>query len=328
VKAHRAATLAELDKLTDEKPKPAPKAEPVASDNAEAEAAADDAAPESPPAKVDATEDPETAKRLAKVNEAEKRNRDKLAADRAALDTERKKLDEDRKAAEAERAEMDAFRKLRERAKLDPVAALKALGVDDLDYAARQAYAQSKAKADDPANREAAARALAAREQADTIEKLTKRLDAYEARDQQRQQQEQVRQQADKFMADLGKAAQANPVAKHFHAQDPEDTDRQFRRIAADLYEETGDIPDTDDVLARFEKQRRDEAKRYGVNLDTILSPATAKTKKTEEAAAKKNAAKTLGNDLSTSSVPRRSQGNKESRAETLALLESGQLDS
>jgi hypothetical protein len=270
--------------------------------------------------------DAETEKRLAKVQDAEKRSREKLAA-------ERKQFDEERAAAAKERAEMakareeyDAFLKLKEKAKLDPAAALEALGVEDFDYAARQAYARTKAKAEDPGNREAAARAMREREAADKLTATEKRIIELEKRLEERDQRAQVQKQAEEYMSGVLKNAQANPLAKHFLDKDPDHVNQRLRRIAYDLAQEMDDVPDAEDVIARYEQEERKTLARYGVNPDTILAPQ-APTKKNEQAAEKKNAAPTLSNDLTTHRVARTRETEREKRDAVRAALESGKLD-
>lgn len=271
--------------------------------------------------------DPETAKRLAAVQKAEARAREKLAEERRAFEAERAKATEERKAMDAERAEYEAFKKLKERAKLDPAAALEALGVDDMDYAARQAYARTKAKADDPANREAAARQLREREANEKLSATEKRIAELEKKIEERDQRAQVQKQAEEYMSGVLKVADANPLVKHTLAKDPEYANQRLRRIAYDLAQEMDDVPDAEDVIARYEQEERKALARYGVDPNTILSPATAKTKKNEQEAEKKNAAPTLSNDLSSPKEPRTRVSEREQRAEVRKLLESGKLD-
>jgi hypothetical protein len=266
--------------------------------------------------------DPETEKRLAKVQDAEKRSREKLAAERKEFEAERAKAAEERKALDAQRAEFEQFQKLRERAKVDPVAAMKALGIDDLEYAAKQAYAATKA---DPNNKEAAARALREREAADKISATEKRIMDLEKKLEEREQRAMVQRQAEEYMSGVMKAADANPLAKHVMAKDPDHANQRLRRIAYDLAQELDDVPDAEDVIARFEQEERQTLTRYGVNIDSILKPDT--TKKNEPTAEKKNAAPTLSHDLTTSRVARARETEREKRDAVRAALESGKLD-
>lgn len=265
--------------------------------------------------------DAETEKRLAKVQDAEKRSREKLAAERKAFDDERAKLEKERAEVSALRERIEKFESLAAKAKLDPASVLEALGVDDFDYAARQAYAKTKAKADDPANREAAARAMREREANEKLTATEKRLLDLEKKIEEREQRAHVQKQAEEYMSGVLKAADTNPLAKHVIGKDPEHANQRLRRIAYDLAQEMDDVPDAEDVIARFEQEERKALARYGVDPNTILSAPTT-TKKNEPSAEKKNAAPTLSNDLTTPRVARTRETERERRASVLAELE------
>lgn len=350
VKAGRDAIKAEFEAAADG-PKPAKVADAPAKDNEDEQRAKDRAAVEKKdepadvelkdiddaetedgedekPAKVEDKPDSETAKRLASVQAAEKRMREKFAAEtakeREALAREKAEAAREREELKAVQAELAAYKKAVERAKVDPVSALKALGVDDLDYAARTAYAASKG---DPANKEAAARLMREREQAERLERLEAKLAERERQDAEREQHATIVQRASSFMDGVKKAAAAgevSPLAKHFLAKDPEHTERELRMIAKELADELQDIPeDPADVLARFEKKRRADLARYGVDPDSLTK---TEQKKPDPEATKKTVAKTLGNDLSTTRVPQASTSEREQRRELRAQFESGKL--
>lgn len=335
IKAGRAEALAALASELDAPAQAAKPAEtkPLVSDaspdNAESSPSdeVDDDASETPtPAKsVEAKPDSETSKRLAAVQAAEKRSREKVAAERAEVAAERAAAAKERSELDAERAELAAYRKAVERAKVDPVAALRAMGITDpadLEHAAKTSYAAAKG---DPANKEAAARAMREREHADELATLRKRLDDRDSADKQRTETEHVQRETAKYVSDLKAAVgDDSPIARHFLAKSPAKTEAALRRTAYELSQETGDIPDHADVLARYEQTRRAELEELGIDPNSILS---APPKKPDLEAAKKPAAKTLGNALSTPLVPRPKSSEKESRAETLRALESGRLE-
>lgn len=309
---------------------PSVDAAPAGDEDVEQDGAApDDAAPT---AKADKT-DPDTAKRLAAVQAAEKRSREKLAAERKQLEDDRAAHAKERAELDKARAELAEFNKLRERAPIDPVAALEALGLTnpaDLEHAAKQAYARAK---NDPANKDAAARMLRERElaaqlakQAEETKKLQERLDAREKAEQESARAAIVRQKTEEYIAGVVKAVDAAdaPLAKQAMAKNPERAKARFQLHAMELLDETGDIPDAADVLARYEKTRRAELEELGIDPDSLTTPGQ---KKNDQPAAKKNAAKTLGNDLSTTRVPRPPSSDRELRAQVRAQLESGKLD-
>jgi hypothetical protein len=281
-------------------------------------------------AKADKTEDKpdaETSKRLASVQAAEKRSLDKINAEREQAKAERAAAAKERAELEAERKELAEYKAAVARADVDPVAALRALGVKDpakLEYAAKQAYAAAKG---DPGNKEAAARLMREQERDARLERLEKQLADREKADAEREQHTTIRQHAEQFMGNVQKAAgtgTVSPLAKHFLAKDPEHTQAELRQIAVELSREIDDVPDVDDVLARFEKKRRADLARFGVDPDSILK---TEQKKLDPEATKKTVAKTLGNDLSTTNVPRPSTSERELRRELRAKFESGKLD-
>lgn len=261
--------------------------------------------------------DPKAAKGLAKIQAAEKRSLEKLAAEKAAIAEERAKI-------EQHKAEVAAFLKAKEKASVDPVSVLKTLGIDTpeaLEYLAKQAYAASKP---DHNNKEAAARLMRDRERDDETKSLREELQSIR----QEIQAERARAEAEKYVGDLSKQAAAgelSPLAKHFMNKSPEKTVGRLRQIAVELLEETGDRPDVEDVLARYEKVRRSELEELGIDPASLLSQTTSK--KNDQVADKKHSAKTLANDLSTPRVPRTKSSEREARAEILALIESGKLD-
>jgi hypothetical protein len=222
IRAGRADTLAALTSgKFDDAPVEAPpaKAEPakVSTEDAppEPETTSEDVEADAPaeapsPAPGGDKPDAETSKRLAAVQNAEKRAREKVAAERAEVAAERAKIVAERAEVEAARAELEAFRKAKERAKLDPVSYLEAAGVEDLEYAAKQAYAKAKGE---PANKEAAARMMRERELADEIADLKKWRSETLKAEQERVQAETYRREADAYMSDVTKAASAGELS-------------------------------------------------------------------------------------------------------------------
>lgn len=266
--------------------------------------------------------DTEQAKRLASIAAQEKRSRDKVAADRAALAKERAELEKDRAARDAERAEYDAWKKAKARAKIDPVAYLKAGGVEDLDYAAKVAYAEAHA-ATKPENREAAARLQREREIGDTTSEALERVKQLEAKLERRDQESQLAEHRSTYLDHALKSVDdKTPLAKRLAEKNPAKLRAALWATAEELFEANdGDFPDHAEVLAHYEKTRRAEFSEFGFDVPT------AETKKNSQPADKKHPAKTLGNDLATPRVPRPKQGEREHRAETLDMLERGSLE-
>jgi hypothetical protein len=272
--------------------------------------------------------DAATARRLELVQAAEKRSRERLAAERKTFEAERAALEKERAELAERRADIEAYQKARERAKLDPVAALKALGVDDLEYAAKQAYAAHKGE---PGNKEAAAKALREREQAERLDAVEKRIAEREKAEQEQARAAEVRQKTEAYMDGVTKAAAEiddAPLVKHFLAKQPQKTKARLLQAAMELLDETGDIPDAADVIARVEKSRREELLELGVDPTKLSSPAlSAETKTKDKQAVETSAARTLSNDLSSPREPRKKSSDRERRAETRRMLESGDLE-
>jgi len=337
VKADRASAREDLLNGMDEpapandaKPSaPAKAAEPVDVELKDIDDATEDGEPK-PAAKAKADEpklDAETEKRLAAVQKAEARSREKLAAERKAYEAEKAALDKQRAEVEAQRAEIAEFARLRERAKVDPVAAMRALGITDpadLEYAAKQAYAATKA---DPSNREAAARMMRERESLDKLTATERRIAELEQKLQERDVREQATRHVEAYVSQLSKAATADgapALVKHAMSKSPEKTLQRLRQAAFELSQELDDVPDHADVMARYERNRRAELEELGITPDSILKTAP---KVNDPKADKVTPAKTLGNDLSTPRVPRTRTSEREERDEVRRALESGQLD-
>ncbi len=338
IRENRSATLAALEQGTtdvaDVKPvekvaeKPVEKAEAKPTIEVEADAEDTDTDTEvETDTKVEAETTVDTAdqnKRLAALNLAEKRSRDKVAKERSELAAAKAEIDREKAALAAERAELDAYRKARERAKLDPVALLEAAGVDDLGYAARMAFAKANAEKD-PANREAAARMQREREHSSELESTKKRLEELENKLTAKEQQTLFDRQRDAYVdATAKQIGEEAPLLKAFATKNPTKLRAKLWETTQRLIDETGDVPDPSDVIAEYEKTRRDELEELGVDFATL---STTTPKKNPQAADKKTPAKTLGNDLSTPRVPRPTKSDKEHRAETLSMLESGKLE-
>ena len=272
--------------------------------------------------------DGEESKRLASIQANEKRAKDKISADRAAaraeVESERQKLADDRAAFAAERAELDAYKKARDRAKVDPVGVMEALGLD-LEYSSKLAYAKAKG---DPSQRDVAAATMRARELEDAHSTTAKRLEDLEKRLEAKDRQSEFDTRRNAYLDHAVKTVGDDaPISKALGAKNPARLRAALWATTERLIEENdGDVPDYEDVIATYEKTRRTEFEELGIDPATISKAATT-TKQNNETADKKHPAKTLGNDLSTPRVPRPNKGERESRAETLALIEAGKLD-
>lgn len=336
-RAHRATVLAELKAV--EKPKadePEPKAEPakdpekppaVAKSADDADEDEDDepaAAKASIEVEKSATPDADTSKRLAAVQAEEKRARAKVAAERAEVAAERAAAAKERAEIDADRAALAEYRKAAERAAVDPVAALRSLGLKDegLEDAARQVYAAAKGT---PATKADAARMMRDKERDAEIAELKKWREERTTAEKTQTQEAAARAAADAWFREFPAVVKTaeSPLAKLAAARSPAKLEAALRRITLDMLQ-AGEEPEHVDVLARYETQRRAELDELGVDIDSILKTP----KKPDPEAVKKTAAKTLNNDMSTpTTVPRSESSDKEQRAKVRAALEAGKLE-
>jgi hypothetical protein len=314
-------------------------------DGGDGEAVAQEAAPQATePGEVEATEaeekpakveakpsdegEDETEKRgLARVQAQAKREREAIAKERAEVEKARVEL-------EKARAEADQFAQLKARAKYDPAAVLSALGLTDDDYeaAARDLYARSKAAAGDPKHKDAAIRMQREREQTDTVSTLAKQLDDLKRTLAERDQKAEIDNAWQGYYSGVAKTATSEtteaPLFRAALANDPAGTERTIRTVADQLYRDTGEYPDAQDVIVHYEKIIRAELKKFGLDPAAKADEKKTGLKKPQEADEKKTG-KTLSTDLSTSTpaVPRNGKSREEHRAETLRLLEAGKLE-
>ena len=349
-RAGRADTIAliEAGKLGDVNAKPAPRAEPAKPPAPAATPAPAgrtptpaDAEPLEPTA--DPAPDLETTRRLSTIQAAEKRHRDKMAADRADLDAKVKGIERDWAPRVKAAEDFEALRAKAKKGGVHLVAALAALGIgeDDLEPAAQAIYAHSKAGAADPARKAHADRLLREREEITERDATQRRIDELEQRLTQRDQQGEFRSlQANYLDSALDAITDTTPLAKAVVARAKGGTTPAERASAAKrmtalrgkLWDLTvamteeldGEAPDPADVIARYEDLRGAELDELGIPRPTAT---TDDPKKNSQPADKKPPAKTLSADLSTPRVPRDAQSGKDHRAETRRMIESGKLE-
>lgn len=330
----RAAVLAEMESGAAEAKPEAPKAEAAqpAKEAVEAASPAEttaDSGPEPEPASAEAKADdspldPETAKRIAAVSKAEKRSRDQLSKERTELQELKASIDRERMEIAKQLEEVKAFAGLKAKAKYAPAEVLAALGLTEDDYepAARDIYARSKAAAIDPKNREAAARMQAQREYQDRVGQLESRLETMQKELVAKDQQVQYQQAWHSFYGDVVKSAdkaEDAPLLRSALAKNPARTQQAIQQTAADIYKDTGEWPDPQDVIVTYEKLRRQELEDLGVEYKPAAAPAAVgKPSKTVSATAKAGAPSTPVNGK---------RSRREEKEDILAALERGQLE-
>ncbi len=333
--AQRAATLAALE-ANEHVEKPAA---PVVEKSAEVEPEAEDTDSDAPvdegpapaveeddedeeeakaePEKPAEKPDPDLTKRLAQVQKAERRARETIAKERAdaKAELEQAKAHIEREWGPRVQAAQE-FEALKKRAKYEPDAVLRSLGLDDagLEAAARVIFSDTEAGKKNPQYREQALKLQREREQADKLAANEKQIAEMRAERAAEKQAAELAHHKTLYLDDAIKTGAEAPLLKQLHAKSPAKARAQLWTASEQLFGETGEMPTADEAVERFEKNRRE----YLEEMDIEVPKAAAKAEAVEakkvaaKVAAKKEAApKTL----------------KEQREETRRLLEEGKFD-
>lgn len=269
------------------------------------EAPAKDAAPPQKP-----KPDPETERKLAEIQREQKAA---AVAKREAAE-ERARLAAERKLAENDAAELAAFKAAVARAKYDPAAVYRALGVkeDRFEEIARSLMALSPKGAENPAYRTEAERLLREREKADELSSLREQVTALKEAQDQRWAVMEAERQAAQHMDGVFSTARAqteSPLLAQAFAKNPKKAEARLAAIALELAQTNGELPDAADVIATYTARRKEEIEDLGLSVDEYLkqnkAPAPAGTKTQDQAAGEKRPVKTLTNDLNASTPVR-----------------------
>lgn len=213
--------------------------------------------------------DPETVKRLDVVRRAEKRMRAQVEAKEAELAAREQKLSERLSRA-------DEIERLAARAKYDPAAVFRALGLtdDDFEMAAQALYSESKAGQADPKRKEAAARLLREREHADKLTAIEKRALELEQKLERQKLEAAAQAEAARYFEQMNQAATtAHPLVAHLLKADPNET-AQGLVASYDALSKKG-VPKPAAVVKHFEAQQRARFKRLGIDPDVVLGKTT-----------------------------------------------------
>jgi hypothetical protein len=283
------------------------------------EAAAEEPAADEPDADTDADDesdedetpaDPETAKRLDVVRRAEKRARAQADAREAELTAREQRM--------ADRlARLDEIERLAARAKYDPAAVLRAMGLtdDDFETVGQAIYAESKVAQSDPKRKEIAAKLLREREQADKLTAIERRAQELEQKLERQREESEVRAEAARYFEQLNTTASTkHPLVAHLLKADPDDTQHGLVAAYERMMTKTkGAPPAAAAVVAEYDRAARAKFKRLGVDPDALIGkPAAAAAAATPGAKPKPAAAKKPADDR----VP--------TREELIAELSSG----
>lgn len=352
-KSTRDSLVAELDALrrSDQSP-----AEPAPEDKAEAEEPAEEPPDdESEPAeeaeeeqgkskgkdadKGDEQLDPATAKLMAASQREEKRRREAIASERAALKAAHEKalgeLEAQRREIEEHRKSLDEFRGLRERAKYAPDAVLEALGLsaEDFEPAARALYARSPAAANDPKAKATAQAMMRERETAGSISELRKEIEAerkawreetaaLKKEISDRERTAEAQKAVDEYLGNVQKSVSPDdaPLVARWAEKSPAKVRQAFHAVALDLLEANdGAVPEPAEVVAEVERRRRADLEDSGFDVASILSPTKAK-------ASSGSPPKTLARAGASPAAPAKRLTAEEQRAEFVRRRDAGTL--
>lgn len=325
----RDAILAEMASAAGPRGAPAPQPDPAPEVTEEAEPAESEEASDEEPAEAEPAPAPEKkaeakpdedARLLAmqKAEKAAKVERMAAAEERAKLATERKEK------AETEKR-LGAFEKALAKAKTDPGGVLELLGVPAERYEdlANYFYARSEKGKADPRYKDVSERAMRERETRDGIEELRAELTALKTQAAEREARIEAERVAERHMTGVFKSARSTkdaPLLARLFAKDAEKAERKLASIALELANESGELPDAEDIITTYEKRRRAELEDDGVDVDAMLK--TAPPKPQSKTAGEKPTARTLNNEPSTSTQVRRSDlSEQEEREQILAEI-------
>lgn len=254
--------------------------------------------------------DADRDKRLETVKRTDKRLREQRDKDFAARDAEfaqRVAAVEKEWTPRIEAAEK--FERLAQRASVDPVAVLKALGVgeDRYEYVGKLLYTLSKAK-DDPKARAEAAHFMKQSEVDAELADLKKWREERERTDKERSEQAEQDRNVEAFISKVTAAAtDKTPLARAFIKSDLSEAKERIQVIAFRLAKEAGRLPSEKQVMVAFEKERRGLLRKMGIDPKSISATAAnaaIEKKKPTVAATKKPAGKPAVNDNDDDSKP------------------------
>ena len=290
-------------------------------DEVEAEAEQPEAADETP------AEDPELAKRLEQIQRQEQRAKDAVAQQRAEFEKERADFQKQR---EEWQPKLEQFEALKARVAYDPAAVLMELGMGEADFetAARQLYALSVEGKKNPALREQSARSLREKETMTKLQQLEQKHQELLQQIQEREQRAEQERQVNEYISQVEKAVGDDAtIVSRMLAKSPQKARALLREAASQLYNQTGEVPDAQDVVAHLEKIKRAELDELGLDIPAAGSSAATKPK-TPVKASEKAVAATLSSDLGTTTKPRTEPLNEEDiDAQILRELREGRID-
>ncbi len=202
----------------------------------------------------DGKQDPDLAKRLAKVQKYEKKVRDQATA-------REKQFVQERDAFIAEWKpkieEYEKFEKLKS-SKSNVAGVLKALGYteDDFEEASKILWGLSKTGGADPKNRDAVTRMQRERELREQVDAANKRAEAIEAKLAKQETDAEANQKLEAYLGRITKAiGDETPLVKKRMELAPKSTRKAIEKVAYDLAKKAGGLVDPKRVARAYEKK-------------------------------------------------------------------------
>lgn len=320
VAGEMAAFLAEIGEATpaDAAPAEAAAEEAAPVENEKPTEAAEAEADESP---ADGATDETVSKQLNAIRRARQREEAAIAKQRAALDAKAAEVQQlAAKYGELE-PQVKAFHAAKAQARRDPASVLLSLGYKpaELAEAAKLVFYASPDATE--SMRAEAQQYQRTREVDETTAQLAAEVRALKEQITQREQQATAQQAVRQFFAGVDEAAASAPLVSKYAKAEPDEFRADVERIAISLHQTTGTTPTPAAVVDAYETRLRARLKALGVDADT----AAPKTKNQNGREIKP--ARTLGNDLSTTTRPRPASSTpEEDLAAFLADAEAGRL--
>jgi phage shock protein A len=297
---------------------PAEEAAPVEGGETPAEATEGEEVEAAP---ADGATDETVSKQLNAIRRARQREEAAIAKQRAALDA---------KAAEVQQLaakygefepQVKAFHAAKAQARRDPASVLLSLGYKpaELAEAAKLVFYASPDATE--SMRAEAQQYQRTREVDETTAQLAAEVRELKQQIATREQQATAQQAVRQFFAGVDEAAASAPLVSKYAKAEPDEFRADVERIAISLHQTTGTTPTPAAVVDAYETRLRARLKALGVDADT----AAPKTKNQNGREIKP--ARTLGNDLSTTTRPRPASSTpEEDLAAFLADAEAGRL--
>lgn len=241
-----------------------------------------------------------------------------MAEEKQALEQQRQEL-----AAQAEQAK--SLTEARERAHIDPVAFMRALGFEESGFEelAKEFYAASPEGQKDDKVREASVRRRRSLAVDDELSRMRKET----AQIKQEMQVMRHQAEAEKLLRAAGDAVDDSmPVLASQLAKTPNKLLQYLEEVAIVIFHETGELPQPSEVAQAAERRRRAELEDLGVDVDKVFRVHSRQESKTPGKAVEKKSARTLSNPGSPTPTEQGPQSFEERKQLAIERLKKRQL--